>query len=154
VSVNAGISGFFRNPVGNSAQYVITTKKRRIIMAETIVTKSNKANREVTTAMPSVLQTDKLAVLVNILGEEMVVQKVQAQLTVDFRSLIRSKLESTDDNGDPRYTDEEIANGDYGDWKPEARTRKSAEERAAELLSKLSPDQVKAALAMVEGNKG
>lgn len=122
-------------------------------MADTIVTKSNKANREVTTQMPDVLKTDQLTELVNVLGEEMVVSKVQAQLTVDFRSMVRSRLEATDDNGDPRYTDEEIVNGDYADWKPETRQRKSAEERAAELLSKLTPDQVKAALAIAEGGK-
>jgi hypothetical protein len=123
-------------------------------MADTIVTKSNKANREVETQMPDVLKASSLAELVNALGEEMIVSKVQAQITVDFRSMIRSRLEATDDNNDPRYTDEEIAQGDYSDWKPETRQRKSAEERAAELLSKLSPDQVKAALAMAEGNKG
>lgn len=122
-------------------------------MSETIVTKSNKVNREVETQTPDVLKTDKLSELINTLGEEMIVAKVQAQLTVDFRSMIRSRLEAADDNGDPRYTDDEIAGGDYGDWKPETRQRKSAEERAAELLSKLSPDQVKAALAMAEGNK-
>lgn len=116
-----------------------------------IVTKSNKVNREVETATPAVLQTGKLSDLVEALGEEMCVQKIQAQLTVDFRSMVRGKLESVDDNGDPRYTDEEIINGDYTDWKPETRVRKSAEERAAELLSKLSPEQIKAAMALAEG---
>ena len=117
---------------------------------EQIVTKSNKAGREVTTNAPEVLKTDALSELVNALGEELVIQKLKAQLMVDFRSMVRGKLESYDDNGDPRYSDEDVAQADYSDWKPETRSRKSAEEKAAELLSKLSPDQIKAALAMAE----
>lgn len=117
---------------------------------EQIVTKSNKAGREVSTNAPDVLKTDQLTDLVNALGEELVVAKLKAQLMVDFRSMVRGKLESFDDNGDPRYSDEEVSQADYTDWKPETRNRKSAEEKAAELLSKLSPDQIKAALAMAE----
>jgi len=120
--------------------------------AETIVTKSNKTGREVETGKPDVLKTDQLQDLVSALGEEMCVQKIQAQVMVDFRSMIRSKLESGDhENEEFNYSVDEIAQADYSDWKPETRQRKSPEEKAAELLSKLTPDEIKAALAKVQG---
>lgn len=118
---------------------------------EAIETKSNKTGRTVETQIPDVLKTDKLSALVEALGEEMCVNKIQAQLKVDFRSKVRSMLEAGDlENEDYTYAEADIAGMDFSDWKPETRVRKSAEEKAAELLSKLSPDQIKAALAKAE----
>lgn len=113
-----------------------------------IITKSNKEGREVTTSMPTVLDPEiSLKELIEALGEEMSKSKIQSQLTVDFRSRVRGQLEAKDDNEEYRYSEDEIATADYTDWVPETRTRKSAEEKAADILGKLSPDQIKAALA-------
>ena len=113
-----------------------------------IETKSNKENRVVETNAPDVLDPEiSLDNMIAALGEDLAKNKIQAQLKVDFRAQIRTKLESKDDNGDFRYSDEDITSVDYSDWTPELRTRKSPEEKAADILGKLSPDQVKAALA-------
>ena len=72
----------------------------------------------------------------------MAVSKIQAQLTIDFRATIRSMLESDDCSN----SDEHIKSIDFTDWKPETRIRKSPEEKATELLSKLSPEQLKIVL--------
>lgn len=112
----------------------------------TITTKSNKADREVTVGAPDVLKVTTVADAIAILGEDVALTKIKAQLTIDFRSHIRGKLESMSDDA-YNYTDEEIIAADYSDWKPEARTRKSSAEKAAELLGKMSPEELKAAMA-------
>lgn len=112
----------------------------------TILTNSNKAQRSIELPMPEILQAETLQSIVDILGEDLAKAKLLNQLTIDFRSHIRGKLESVTD-GVPTYTDEQITQGDYSDWKPEARVRRSAEEKAADVMGKLSIDQIKAAMA-------
>jgi hypothetical protein len=97
---------------------------------------------------PDVLKAQSLQELVSALGEEMVMQKIMAQLVIDFRSQVRGKMESYDkENESYRYDLDDIESADYADWKPETRQRKTAEEKAAELLANFTPDQIKAALA-------
>lgn len=115
----------------------------------TILTKSNKTGRQVETNCPDILEASSLQEIVNIMGEEQVLSKVKAQLTVDFRAKVRGLLESQTDD-EPTYDVAAIQEMDFSDWSPEARQRKSAEEKAAEILGKLTPDQIKAALAMAE----
>ena len=55
-------------------------------MSDFIITKSNKAKREIATQKPKVLQVSTLKELVDIIGEKMAVSKIQAQLTIDFRA--------------------------------------------------------------------
>lgn len=117
-------------------------------MAE-ITTKSNKADREITVEAPEVLTLTNLEDMVKTLGAEIVMGKVKAQLTVDFRSKIRSLLESQTDD-EFTHTNAQIAEMDFDDWKPEGRVRKSAEEKAAELLGKMSPEQIAAAMALAQ----
>lgn len=115
----------------------------------TIETVSKKANRSVTTASPAILEMTTVKDLVEVMGEELVVAKVQAQLTIDFRAKIRGMLESGDlENGVFTYSDDDILNMDFSDWKPEMRTRKSPEEKllAAIAASGMTPEQIKAIL--------
>ena len=115
---------------------------------KTIETKSNKSGRTVNTNCPDVLDPEiSFSDLVSALGEDLAKNKIQAQLKVDFRSQIRTKLESKDDNDDYRYSEDDIVSEDYSGWVPELRVRKSPEEKAADILGKLSPDEAKAALA-------
>lgn len=116
----------------------------------TIETKSKKVDREITIPSPTVLSTDSVAALVETLGEELVVAKVQAQLTIDFRSMVRNLIEAQDDNGDFKNSDEEITAMDFTDWKPSLRVRKSPEEKAKDALTGLSPEQIKEVLAMLD----
>ncbi len=118
-----------------------------------ITTKSTKANREVTVVAPTVLTLSTIKELVDSLGEDLAIAKIKAQLTIDFRSAQRTLIESTDDNNDPTHSDEAIAAMDFSDWKPELRVRQSPEEKAAKLLSTLSPDQIRAAIAASQGIK-
>jgi len=116
-------------------------------MSDFIITKSNKAKREISTQKPKVLQVNTLKDLVDIIGEKIAVSKIQAQLTIDFRANIRSMLESGDINKQEfSNSDEYIQSIDFKDWKPETRIRKSKEEKAIELLSKLSPEELKIVL--------
>ncbi|MCF6247204.1 MAG: hypothetical protein L3J69_07560 [Desulfobacula sp.] len=118
-------------------------------MSDTIITKSKKVGREITLKKPKVLQANTLKELVEIIGESMAVSKIKAQLTIDFRATVRSMLESGDaNNGQFTYTDQEIKSRNFNDWKPETRSRRTPEEKAAELLSKLTPDQLKVALEL------
>lgn len=112
----------------------------------TIITKSNKANREIETEAPEILNMTNMSDIVGALGEDLAVRTIQAQLTVSYRSHIRTKLESMTD-GEINYTDDVIKEMDFSDWKPEARVRKSSAEKAADLLGKLSPEELKAAFA-------
>lgn len=113
----------------------------------TIETTSKKANRNIVTPIPDILQMTTVKNLVEVMGEELVVAKVQAQLTIDFRAKIRGMLESGDlENGVFTYSDDDILNMDFSDWKPEMRTRKTPEEKllAAIAASGMSPEQIKA----------
>lgn len=127
-------------------------------MSESILTKAKfkdeqgniTEERTAETNSPRILQSDvTLQELVEALGEDYVRQKVQAQLIIDFRGKIRTQLSKLDDNGEYAISLEEIQNEDYSDWTPELKQRKSAEEKAAEVISKLSEDQLAAVRAKV-----
>lgn len=112
-----------------------------------ITVKSSKRDEsEITVETPDILKAQNLQDLIDIVGEAMVFQKSMAQILIDFRSLVRSKMESQT-NDEWNYTLDEIQNESYVDWIPTQRIRKAKEEKASETLSKLSPDELKAALA-------
>ena len=119
-------------------------------MSLTITTKSTKANREVTVPAPTVLTLGTIQELVQTLGEELTVNNVKAQLTIAFRSSQRTLIEATDDNGDIVNSDKAIAAMDFSDWNPKLRVRRTPQDIAAEALSALSPDQIRAVLAQIE----
>jgi len=111
-----------------------------------LVRSSKRDEAEISVETPEVLKAETLADLVELVGENMVFQKSMAQILIDFRSLVRGKMESQTDN-EWNYTLDEIQSESYADWVPTQRQRKSKEEKASETLSKLSPDELKAALA-------
>lgn len=122
-------------------------------MSETIITKSNKVfkdfpkGREIELSTPAILVCESLADLVAAQGEDQCINQIKAQLTVSYRSKIRTMLESEDDNKDPKNTDKAIKTVDLTDWKPEPRIRKTAEEKAMEALGALPPEVRAAVLA-------
>ena len=111
-----------------------------------IITKSNKTDREITIVAPNCIQAETLQDLIAIIGDDVALVKIKSQLTIDFRSHIRSKMESETD-GELNNSDEDIIGIDYSDWKPETRVRMSAAEKAAKLLSGMKPEDLKVALA-------
>ncbi len=111
-----------------------------------IVTKSNKTEREVSVEAPKCLQAETLEDMVAVIGADVALSNIKAQLTISFRSHIRSRLESTTD-GELNNSDEDITALDFSDWKPETRVRQSAAEKAAKLLSGMDPAELAAALA-------
>lgn len=119
----------------------------------TIVTKDNKSGREIEVTAPAIFETETLADVVKIQGEDQTLNQVKAQLMVSFRAKIRNMLSATDDNGDASYSDDKILAEDFTDWKPEPRTRKSAEEKAEEALGALPPEVRAAVLAKFKANK-
>ena len=119
-----------------------------------VVSGDEKRKAFIDVTKPEVLKAQSLNELVQQLGEDMIMNKVLNQLIIDFRSQVRGKMESFDNENESfRYDLNEIEGADYLEWKPEARQRKSLEEKAAEILAKLSPDQIKAAQALASGNK-
>jgi len=113
---------------------------------EKIQVKSSKRGQEIEVNAPEILKKKDLQSVIESLGEDMVYRKVMAQLLIDFRAMVRGKMESqTDDQWN--YELDQIAAEDFSDWQPTAQQRKSKEEKAAETLSKLSPDELKAAMA-------
>lgn len=115
-----------------------------------IETKSNKADRKITVDLPECLTLDTVEDLVSSLGADVMVNKVKAQLTVDFRSKIRSMMESLNEDDNPKYSDEDIIGTDFDGWTPEARTRKTPEEKAMETLGALDVEALKKVLADAE----
>lgn len=111
---------------------------------------SNAAKRELTLDEPAVLTMGTLSELAEALGEDLAVQKIKAQLKVDFRAMVRRKMEEVDDNGEPVNTDEAILAEDYSDWKPSLRIIKTPEERAKEALGNLPPEVREAILAQFQ----
>ena len=111
-----------------------------------IVTKSNKTDREVSVEAPKCLQAETLEDVIALIGTDVALAKIKSQLTIDFRSHVRAKLESNTD-GELNNSDEDITALDFSDWKPETRVRQSAAEKAAKLLSGMDPDELKLALA-------
>ena len=122
-------------------------------MSETIVTKSSKVfkdfpkGREIELPTPKILACESLADLVAAQGQDQCVAQIKAQLTVSYRSKIRTMLETIDDNGDPKNSDKAAKAVDLDDWKPEPRIRKTAEEKAMEALGALPPEVRAAVLA-------
>jgi len=123
-------------------------------MPETIVTKSNSANRSITLPMPNILNCETLADLAKFQGEDLCVSQIKAQLTVGYRAKVRGMLEKKDDNGDFELSDEAIAKKIDPNWKPELRQVKTAEEKAMEALGALSPELRKAVLEQAKALKG
>lgn len=109
-------------------------------MAKTILTKDNKTKREIETPIPKCLSTDALSTLIDLVGEELVHKAAKDQFIIKFRAHIRSKLSATDSEGNPINSDEDILAVDYTDWKPEIRTRMTAEEKAIKALKQLPPE--------------
>lgn len=99
---------------------------------------------------PAVLEAETLDSLIELVGAEMVFAKAKAQILIDFRSHVRSQMESEVD-GDFRTSLEEVQAYDYTDWKPSTRTRKTDLEKAKEVFGKLDPEVARALLAELEG---
>jgi len=137
---------------GDNANLAImpTTLIKGVFIMSEIRTVSNKAKREITLATPAILLAETLQDVVAIQGEDQCLSQVKAQLTVAYRSMIRTKLETTDDNDEIIYDDKAMTKMDFADWKPEPRTRKSGEEKALEALGALPPDVRAAVLANFE----
>ncbi len=125
----------------------------------TIATKSNanekldRQERTIELDCPEVLTMETVEDLVNMLGADVVVHKVKAQLTVDFRSHIRTMLESKDKDGQLINSDEAIKDKDFDQWKPTGRTRKTGEEKAIELMGGMTPEKIASIFAKVQAEQ-
>ncbi len=117
-----------------------------------IKTMANAVEREIELEKPELLESTDLDNVVNIVGVDLVFQKVMAQLTIDFRSHIRGKLSSKTDD-EFTNSDDDIMAMDFSEWKPETRTRMTKEDKAAKALSTLTPEEIASVLAQVEANK-
>jgi len=115
-----------------------------------------KEDRTITTTCPRVLEVETLEELAGLIGSDVCMNKIKAQLTVDYRAKIRGMLTKLDDNGDIENTDETImAEAEkLVDWVPVIRVRKSEEEKAMESISGLSSEaDLDAIMAAIKAKK-
>lgn len=117
-------------------------------MADTILTKSHEKGyeRSIELEKPELLKAANLDEIIEIIGADLAFTKIMSQLVIDFRSHIRTKLASRTDE-EFNNTDKALTALDFSEWKPETRTRMTAEEKAAKALSALDPDQIAAVIA-------
>lgn len=108
--------------------------------------------REVHTGAPNCLTVETMSELVEILGEELAIQKIKAQLMVDYRATVRRMLDATDANEEFKYAEDEISETDFTDWKPQLRVTKTPEEKALDALGNLPPEVRAAVLAKYEAD--
>ena len=121
-------------------------------MTNVIETVSNNSNRAIEVPVPEILNCTTIEALLGFVDENVVVKAFYDQAKIKFRALIRGKLDAQTD-GQQTNSDEDILAEDHSDWKPEARTRKTAEEKAMDSLGKLDPAQLEAVLAALEKQK-
>ena len=79
-------------------------------------------------------------------AEKMVRIMAQRSMIIALRAVIRPKLEAVDDNGEPKFSDEEVIQA-ASEWQPSLKTSKSKEEKLADMLKSLDPEAAKAAFA-------
>jgi len=115
-----------------------------------------KEDRTITTPCPNVLQAETLEDLAGLIGADICLAKIIAQLTVDYRAKIRNMLTKLDDNGDLENSDEKVQEEAEKliTWVPVIRIRKSEEEKAIESISGLSSeDDLDAIMAAIKAKK-
>lgn len=107
-------------------------------------------DRELKHPTPRVLLTENLQELLETLGDdaEMIVfKKAVGQLTVDFRAVIRGQMTSVDkETGQFANDDASILDG-LENWVPKLRQVRSREEKIADDLANLTPEQIAEVLA-------
>lgn len=116
------------------------------------ITNAEKVNRSITLALPGVMETETLADLVALVGEDFCLHNVKGQMIIKLRSLLRGKLEAKVKDADGKETDD-FLNSDKDitkawdvNWIPELRIQKTAEEKALDTLQGLSPEEMQAVM--------
>jgi len=115
-----------------------------------------KDDRTITTTCPKVLDAETLEDLAALIGADICLAKIKAQLTVDYRAKVRNMLTKLDDNGDIENSDEIVLaeTEKLVDWVPVIRIRKTDEEKAIESISGLSSeDDLDAIMAAIKAKK-
>jgi hypothetical protein len=132
----------------NSKEELAKAAKNDVLVAGKIRVVSSARLAYLDVDVPTVLGTTELPALIDALGADIVFKKTMDQVTIDFRQLIRGKMESVDKESEmPKYDLTEIAGADYAEWAPELRIRQTPEEKVAKSMGNMSIDQIKAALA-------
>jgi hypothetical protein len=107
--------------------------------------------RELVVKRPNVLKCETLDEFKEVMGETFCASQITNQLKIMFRSHVRSKMDSTnDDDSAFNFSDDEIESIDFSDWKPQARTRVSAQDKAMAILGKLDPATLADVLAKAQ----
>ena len=99
---------------------------------------------------------DTVSEAIEMFGEEVVLSKFKQSTIVDLQSAIRARMfEEDKESGDLTPVDSETVAASLAGWKPGVATRqgKSMKEKAKDLLSKMSPEEVKEMLASLEAGE-
>lgn len=115
---------------------------------------SHPEHRKITTIAPACLKAEDLGSLVEIIGEELVLDYAHRQLLISFRSTVRGMLEAKDDNDEIKHPDEYFTSPafeeDMADWTPTRRVAKNPVDKVAEALKNLDPEMAAAVLAKAQ----
>ena len=117
------------------------------------ITNAEKVNRSITLQLPGVMETETLADMVALVGEDLCLNKVKGALIIMLRSMVRGKLEAKDENGEFINSDQDILSAWDVNWIPELRVQKTAEEKALDTLQGLSPEAMAEVLAKYEAQQ-
>lgn len=125
-------------------------------------TNAEKVDRSITLPLPSVMETETLADMVTLVGEDFCLNKVKGQMKIMLRSIARGKLEAINLPEDEKRSltelhklistgefkpnfvnsDKDISKAWDVKWVPELRVQKSAEEKALDTLQGLTPEEM------------
>lgn len=117
------------------------------------ITNAEEAKRSITLELPKVMETETLADLVALVGEDFVLNKVKGQMIIMLRSIVRGKLTAKDAEGNFINSDTDIQKAWDVDWIPELRVQKTAEEKALDAMQGLTPEQMAAVIAQYEAKE-
>ena len=113
-------------------------------MASEVKVSAPKVNRQVTVNADLGTNTEEA---VGLFGEEICWNKLRQKLVIDLQAYARNRLEATNEDGSPKYSDEEVQ-ASIANWKPGQiiREKKSDVDKVADKFDKMSDDQQAALL--------
>jgi len=86
-------------------------------------------------------------------GEEVVFTRYKSAVIIDLQAFMRGLMKATDENGNPKWTDEQISQK-CAEWKPGVKKApKSKLEKAEDLVEDLDAEQIEALLAKLKAAK-
>jgi|SaaInl8_200m_RNA_FD_contig_41_1340846_length_989_multi_5_in_0_out_0_2 hypothetical protein len=116
--------------------------------SRSIKTVDNASGREVEILSPEIFCCETLEELMEFLEEAQILRAVNAQLLVQWRSAVRTRLAATNDDDSFKYTLDEVKNSDkLKNWVPQMKAPpRSDAEKIASMVANMGAEDVKRAI--------